>query len=313
MLLKELQYIIEIQACGSVSKAAERLYISQPALSKYVKNLENYLDVKLFERVGKHLILTDAGQKYLEAAHAMMETFTTMTNELKSTGNLIHGLLRVGTSNSRSPLLLSKTIPLFREKYPNVEIQLFEESSYKLENKLAEGMIDLLITKGPVSSFAKLFVSKPLFTEELLLSLPEGHPAIAQAKEDVGSSFPWIDLSLLKDETFILLKAGQYTRFLADQIFADYNFYPKNYISTANIETAIRMSANGMGPTFVPSFFTENQYPSQQNHPLFSSVGRDSRHIYSTFKIIYRQDCQLTRYMQSFIELLQEQFGDGSA
>ena len=309
MLLKELRYIIEIQECGSVSQAAERLYISQPALSKYVKSLEDSLDIKLFERVGRRLIPTDAGLKYLEAARSMMDTFTTMSNELKNSDNLIHGLLRVGTSNSRSPLLLSKSIPLFHFKYPNVEIQLYEESSYKLENKLAEGLIDLLISKGPVSSLSK-FVAKPLFTEELLLSLPQGHPLAAQAKPNGNSRFPWLDISLLRDETFVLLKTGQYTRLLVDQLFAEYEYYPKKILTTTNIETAIRMSANGIGPTFVPSFFTVNRYCSDLALDFFS-VGRKSGHLMSTFNIIYRQDCNLTRYMQSYIEILQDQFGDG--
>lgn len=307
MILKELRYILAVREHGTLSGAAESLFISQPALSKYIKNLETYLDVKLFEKVGKRLIPTDAGLKYMDAAQSMLHTFDNMTNELKSSDNLIHGLLRIGTSNSRSPLLLSQTVPRFHELFPNVEIQLFEESSYKLENKLAEGLVDLLVTKGPVTNENR-FATLPLFTEEILISLPCGHPAIAHAKTIDNSEYKWLDLSLLADESFVLLKSGQYTRVMADKLFDYYGFFPKKHLATANIETAIRLSANGMGPTFVPSFFAKNK-DIQNLNLCFFSVGYDLKHMYSYFNIIYRQDAQPTRYMKCFIELLQDYFG----
>lgn len=311
MLLKELRYVIMIDECGSISKAAENLFISQPALSKYLKNLESYLDVNLFERIGNRLIVTDAGSKYIEAAKSMLAIFDNMSNELTASDNLIRGVLRVGTSNSRSPLLLSKTVPIFHSMFPNVNIQLFEQSSYKLENQLADGMIDLLITKGPLTNVDK-FIADPLFTEELLISLPKSRSLDIPSETSPGSSYPWLDISLLQDESFILLKPGQYTRALADKLFSDYGFFPKEYVATGNIETAMRMSANGIGPTFVPSFFARSRYADDLDLDFFS-VGKEHNHLYSTFNIIYRQDMQLTRYMKAFIALLHEQFGNGGS
>lgn len=128
MLLKELNYILAIEKYGTITKAAEHLYISQPALSKYIKTLEETLDTNLLENTGRSIILTDAGKHYAKAARKMMEIYETMSRNLLNSDNMIHGTLRIGTSFTRSPLLLPETLARFRQKYPNVELLLFEET-----------------------------------------------------------------------------------------------------------------------------------------------------------------------------------------
>lgn len=103
MLLKELNYILAIEKYGTITKAAEHLYISQPALSKYIKTLEETLDTNLLENTGRGIILTDAGKHYAKAARKMMEIYETMSRNLLNSDNMIHGTLRIGTSFTREP------------------------------------------------------------------------------------------------------------------------------------------------------------------------------------------------------------------
>lgn len=305
MLLKELTYILAVEKYGTISKAAEHLYISQPALSKYIHTLEETLDIKLLENVGRGVILTDAGKYYAQAAREMMDVYDAMSKNLLHSDNMIRGSLRFGISFPRSPVILPEVIARFHREYPNVEIVLFEENSSNLESQLASGIIDLIAAKGPVNSYYK-FASLPLVTEEFLLGLSEHHPAVSRAVPSEGAPYPWLDLRELSDTCFLLLKPGHHTRFMSDGLFKEIGFSPAQSIVTANVETAMGMASVGLGAVFLPSFFT---LKDSQFHPglRYFSVGtRPMERTYMDFCIMFRQEMHFTKYAKRFIQIMQE-------
>lgn len=305
MLLKELNYILAIEEYGTIRRAAEHLYISQPALSKYIHALEESLDVKLLENVGRNVILTDAGRYYAQTARDMMNIYNDMSRNLLNSDNMIRGTLRVGVTFTRSPLLLPEVLARFRREYPNVELLLFEENSSLLESQLANGIIDLIAAKGPVNSFYH-FASCPLFTEEFLLGLPKDHPAADRAIPSDGAPYPWLDLRELAGECFLLLKQGHHTRFMADQLFKQNGFAPQRSIMTANIETAMGMASAGLGVVFIPSFFTLKNVGLASGLRYFSVGARPLQRTYTKFSVMYRQEAHLTKYAKKFIQIMQE-------
>ena len=139
MIFKELRYILAVKECGNLSKAAEKLYLTQPALSRYIKNLEDSLDIKLFEHSGRKLILTDAGLRYVDAAYKMLDMYEDLLNDLHASDDTIRGSLRVGTTRQRGPMLLPGIVTRFHHSFPNVKLSLFEENSFTLEKMLADG------------------------------------------------------------------------------------------------------------------------------------------------------------------------------
>ena len=98
MLLKELRYVLAIHTYGTMAKASQHLYISQPALSKYIQNLEDTLNVELFHRNNGRLTLTFAGEQYVSAATRMLEIFENLENELTDVQNAAKGRIRLGIS-----------------------------------------------------------------------------------------------------------------------------------------------------------------------------------------------------------------------
>lgn len=305
MLLKELSYILAIEKYGSVSEAAKHLYISQPALSKYIHSLEETLDTKLLDNVGRNVILTEAGKSYTKAARDMMDIYDDMSRNLLCSDNMIHGSLRIGVTFTRSPMLLPEVLAKFCREYPNVEIQLFEENSYNLEAQLADGQIDLIVAKGPITN-ADDFTCHPLFTEEFLLGLHKNHPKIGAAILSSENTRPWLDLNEIRDERFILLKAGHHTRFMADQLFAQHGFLPSKTILTSNIETAIGLAETGLGAVFVPSFFTLKNCSQKTNLCFFSVGGAPLQRTYTEFNIVHRKKTHHTKYAMAFIQIMQE-------
>jgi len=143
---------------------------------------------------------------------------------------------------------------------------------------------------------------QPLFEEELLLAVPENTPNLPPPPES------WIDSSTLSQEMFILTKEGHHTRFLSDQLFQQYGFAPKSIVETANIETAVGMANNGMGLTFVPSYFSLMNANSGSRLKFYSIGLPPCRRTVTSFCLIHRRGIHLTKYARSFIDIMREEF-----
>lgn len=308
MIFKELRYILAVKECGNLSKAAEKLYLTQPALSRYIKNLEDSLDIKLFEHSGRKLILTDAGLRYVDAAYKMLDMYEDLLNDLHASDDMIRGSLRIGTTRQRGPMLLPSIVSEFHRAFPNVNLSLFEENSYTLEKMLANGDLDIIIEKGPVTNIGS-FEKIPLFTEELLCVV-SNNPSFLGKFFDTGNVPDRVNPTIFKDELFVLLKPGHHTRYMSERIFEDCHFFPENYIEISNVETVVRIIDQIQGVTFLPSYFASGENQRIRNLQTFSIDGLTIPPIFSTFNIIYREEYPLTRYAQAFIDITQEKFGN---
>ncbi|NMA06154.1 MAG: LysR family transcriptional regulator [Ruminococcaceae bacterium] len=300
MLLKELRYVLAVHEHNSFTKAANSLFISQPALSKYIKGLENDMGIKLFEKRGNRFRLTYAGQTYLDAAHAMMNIFDKMEQDLL-TNNPSRTLLKIGTTTFRGSYIFPKILPKYLELHPESEIMLFEEPAERLEKLLVEGTIDLIIVKLPLAMPNIAYV--PLFEEHILLALPKTHIHANKSVKKSGCKYPWIDMKYFHDDLFVLLKPGQRTRQISDNLLEKANIVPKRVISTNNIETAVRL-ASTIGVSFIPELFAIGNFDSSP--PLFFCIGEPI--TTSTFVLAYRRNGYLTRYAKDFHNLVVEYF-----
>lgn len=193
MDIKHLQYFIEVARTNSFSKAADNLFITQPTISKMIKNLESELGVPLFDRSRKKLILTDAGQIILEHAILIDKAFNNLHTALEDLVELRTGHIRIGLPPIFNTKLFPKLIALFHKKYPEITFQLVEDGSKKIEESVENGQLDLGIIVLPTND--KLFHSFPFLKEDLKLVIHHSHP-LAHREE--------IQLAELRNESFIL-------------------------------------------------------------------------------------------------------------
>lgn len=297
MNLKEIRYITTICETENLSKAAKILYVSQPALSKFIRCLEMDIGTNLFERVGNRLLITDAGKIYLEAAKVIIDTYDTMKNKMIDVENGIGGHLRLGVTTFRGSYILPTLLSEYCNIYPQIEISLFEESAPVLEKLLLDGVIDIAFVKKPFS--LQNFAYVLLYTEELLLSVPQDHPKIQFAVSRDDCKFPWIDTRKMNGETFILLKHGHRTRVIAEDIIKSANIMPKKIIQTDNIETAVGLSAAGLGISFIPELYAESCFCGKRPH--FFSIGEPT--TTSEFVIAYRNGQYISFAARKFIQI----------
>jgi DNA-binding transcriptional LysR family regulator len=300
MDFKELQYVLYIAKNNSISKAARELYISQPSLSKYLQNLERNLDIKLFERMGNNFILTYAGEKYIKCAREILRIKKGLDDEFFDIVNHRKGRLNVACSIIRSPYLIPETVPKFKEKYPNVEINFLEEiESNKLDKFLINGDADIAIFN--YSGNNSMLGCELLKNEEIILAVNRNHPLANEGKQIEGCKFPWIDIKRFKDDKFIINYPEQKSGEIAEKIFDKMNIKPKVVLKTRSIECAIRLVSCGFGVSFGSE--THLKYINLENRPIYFSIGEPK--ITVKLFVVYRKDSYLPQYVQDYINIVQ--------
>ena len=253
-------YILAIWREGSFSKAAERLYISQPSLSASVKRIEEKISVPIFNRSTTPVSLTEAGEEYVRYALKIEENEKDFERYIADYTNLLIGSVRIGGSSFFSSFMLPFMISEFNKKYPNVNFEIFEDSTKNLVEKLALGNLDFIIDNAVVNDDS---VSSVVCSSEMLLLAVPGHYEINDKlkkfrlnakdikQEKHLSHKSDVDLIEFSDYPFILLNPDNDTGRRANELFEKHNITPKILFHLDQQVTAYNVSVTGMGISFV--------------------------------------------------------------
>ncbi|MBD1939029.1 LysR family transcriptional regulator [Microcoleus sp. FACHB-68] len=175
--LDQLRILKAIAAEGSFKRAADSLYVSQPAVSLQVQNLERQLDVPLFDRGGRRAQLTEAGHLLLSYGEKILTLCQETCRAIEDLQNLQGGTLIVGASQTTGTYLLPRMIGMFRQRYPDVAVQLHVHSTRRTAWSVANGQIDLAIVGGEIPpELQESLEVVPYADDELALILPVFHP-----------------------------------------------------------------------------------------------------------------------------------------
>lgn len=240
MELQQLKYFVETAKSQSVTRAAEALCVAQPSVSQAIARLESELGVKLFDRVGKKIVLNSYGKLYLEAVQDVFARLDSAREELIVLQKTIEYPLTVVTwkHSSICPLILVN----FFEQHPAVNITVLQESmSYIEENGID---YDIALVVGTQEDPAP-YPNEVLFQEEINLAVNRNHPL---AKYD---SLP---LSAAKDEPFIMKTGGTPMRRMTEAFCRLAGFTPKVLFENHDSDTLRRMIQLGMGVGFFPEY-----------------------------------------------------------
>jgi DNA-binding transcriptional LysR family regulator len=244
--LDQLRILKAIAAEGSFKRAADSLYVSQPAVSLQVQNLERQLDVPLFDRGGRRAQLTEAGHLLLSYGDRILALCQETCRAIEDLQNLQGGTLIIGASQTTGTYLMPKLIGLFRHEYPDVAVQLHVHSTRRTCWSIVNGQVDLAIIGGEVPLELQTSLDiEPYAEDELALVLPVFHP-LAQ-KETVQRE----DLYRLN---FITLDAQSTIRKVIDQILVRSNIDPrllKIEMELNSIEAIKNAVQSGLGAAFI--------------------------------------------------------------
>lgn len=239
----------------NITHAAEKLFISQQALSKSIMNLEKELGVSLFHRA-RDLELTYAGRKLQQYASSIIQMEHEMRQIANDVNNSLTGELRLGISHTCGRAILPFLLPRYHKAHPGIQLYLQEGNSLELEYSLQQGNLDLVIGFSPIGS--ETIKETHLMDERLFLVVP---PNLMQeyfgskADQIRRKSHQKLDLSLFTNIPFIALKKGNRLRTMIDQYGEKIGFQPNILLETENTETAFALAQSGMGITIYPELF----------------------------------------------------------
>ena len=244
--LDQLRILKAIAAEGSFKRAADSLYVSQPAVSLQVQNLERQLDVPLFDRGGRRAQLTEAGYLLLNYGEKILTLCQETCRAIEDLQNLQGGTLIVGASQTTGTYLLPRMIGLFRQRYPDVAVQLHVHSTRRTAWSVANGQVDLAIIGGEIpAELQDSLQILPYAEDELALILPSFHPL---AKLD---SIQKEDLYKLQ---FIALDSQSTIRKVIDQVLSRCDIDTRRFkieMELNSIEAIKNAVQSGLGAAFV--------------------------------------------------------------
>ncbi len=236
---KILEYVSAVARTASFSQAAKSLFISQPALSKYIRNLEDQIGAPLFYRIDGKVIPTYVGEVMLSYANQILPLEQEMAQALESIDSR-SGRIKIGLPHLWCSHLLPSIIEDLRASFPDLELIIDEVSSAdKLENMLLNHEIDLAIMRDHMHT-AKL-TSAFLRKDEIMLVLDANHPLAQKAVAVEGRKYPVIDPAELGPLTFILQRSTQIIRQRVDQIFEKAQIKPMIDLTLCSIEASIKL------------------------------------------------------------------------
>ncbi len=253
-------YIIAIYEEGSFSKAANRLYVSQPSLSASVKRIEERISLPLFDRSTSPVSLTEAGREYIRYALEIREKEQNFERYISNLANTVSGSVKIGGSSLFSSFFLPTMISEFNSIYPAVKFEIIEDSTKNLTEKLRLGTIDIIIDNAIIDDPA--IRSTVYKTETLLLAVPHNFSVNnklenyrlsvkdIKSKKYLSNKYD-VDLKHFSDCAFILLNPENDTGKRASNLFKKHNIKPNVSFLLDQQVTAYNISRTGLGISFV--------------------------------------------------------------
>ena len=240
MELHQLRYVVAVAETGNFTRASERCSITQPSLSQQILNLEKEVGHKLFHRLGRKAVLTEAGATFLERARRILFEVENAAKELKDHPSLDRRIT-VGAVPTVAPYLLAPLVARCRETHPNLLVHVREDFRSDLCRLVVEGELDLAVVTLPIKDH-RLSI-EPLLTEPLLLVVGKGHPLAGRSE---------ITANDLAEETFVTMGDSSTLAAQIRSFCGDHNFAPKIGYRCAQVATLKLFVAMGAGISILP-------------------------------------------------------------
>ena len=240
--LQQLRYAAAVADEGHFGRAAQACFVSQPALSTQVRELESRLGVQVFERTTRGVLVTEAGADVLERARRILQEVDDLCEAAAGAGGDLGGSLRLGVIPTIAPYVLPDAIPRIEAAHPGVELYLREDRTESLVTQLQAGELDLLLLALPLhrSGIEEL----ALYDEPFVLAMPEHHRLATAARCEVAD---------LDGERLVLLEEGHCLR---DQALAVCDLAGRDglvEVQGTSLPTVVQMVGSGLGVTLLPA------------------------------------------------------------
>lgn len=304
---KNPEYFLTIVAEGSISRAAKKLYVSQPYLSQHVTRLEQEYGVRLLDRSTVPLTVTEAGSVYVKYLESCRQLHQKLLGDFASLGMNREQTLRLGFSNWRANTLLPDILPIFSERCPQVRIDLFELPTNELYRLAETGDIDFAVTNA-AADVPDTVTTETVLYERILLVGHRANPAAAELlrRRERGEG---VDLHLIEDERVILMQPKIVISERIRNFLDQRQIVLRNVTYCTNTTTALNLVARNYGFCFLNETGIRSA-PDRDELCFFDLNTPDMVH---PLCVIYRKNSYLRPAARTFIDVMNEFYRDTAA
>lgn len=312
-MFKHMDYVYAVYQEKSFTKAAERMFVSQPALSSTVKKLEKDLGYPIFERNGKEVVPTYLGEKYIRAAEEIRLIQNNLAQEIDDLLQLRKGKIVLGSTTFIVSNVLPRLLRQFSQANPNIEIEILVEQSTVLREKLEKGLVDIAIDNALGREPEYEYI--PLLRERILLGVPERlavndryrqyqiSPELIRDEKCNYEALPKIPIAAFSREPFILLKSGNKMRQIAGNIFAESGVDPSICFEFDQLMTSISFAEGGFGICFFTDTILRYVGPCHNVVCYQPETGYSDRTLY----IMHKKNKYISVASRALIDFLKQQ------
>jgi LysR family transcriptional regulator, low CO2-responsive transcriptional regulator len=286
----QLGSFLEVAKLQSFSRAAEKLFRTQPAISAQVRLLEQECGEKLFDRSGKKVLLTPAGEILYRYAEKLLNLQKEALQAIAELNQTPRGKLYIGANEATCLYVLPKTFARFKQLYPLVSISIYRNFSHKILQKVQEGAVDLGIVTLPLTA-NNLEVLR-VFRDEVQVVVPKSHPLAKNRKATVEE---------ISHHPLILPKTG-HTRVVIDRLLRDYRDHLQISMELASVETIKKFVGAGLGISLISRTYAQPEVTAG----LLKLIPLEDQKIYRELGLVYRRDRYLSLPTKVFIEVVRE-------
>lgn len=289
--LEQYRIFASVANNKSFSKAADELYITQPAISQSIKLLENELGTQLFVRTSRGVVLTEAGEILYIYVEQGLSTFKSAENHINELKALEHGKLNIGASDTLCQHFLLPYLKKFHEKYPNVNLKVTNRTSRETVELLKQGKVDI----G--------FINMPTETGEniLVISVAKLHDCFVYNEKHFPNIYNKTKLGELQDFPLLMLERESSTRRYIDDYFKSKNIMLSPQIELGSHDLLLSFAEIGLGFAAVVREYSINEL---QNGNL-KEVELTSEIPSRTIALIYQNKMPLTFSAKEFIRMIE--------
>jgi len=292
MELRQLKYFVSLAQSGTFSEAAERVHISQPALSQQIKKLEQELDALLIERMGKGVKLTEQGKHFLTEAMNVLDSVRSASESVNRDENSLHGSLRFGIIPTIAPYFLPSMMDRLRVDPDEVNIHIEEKQTDTLIQQLKMGEVDHLLLSPPIPEDGLL--TEKIGREPFQLALAEDDPLADRTS---------IALDEITEEPILILEEGHCLRDQSLSFCEQQNVQPNVVFQGSSLQSIMNMIETGFGYSFVPRMVVDSEQTRNLSFVPFEEP-RPHREII----LARRKSTRLTRLDEAVYEIVENWF-----
>ncbi|MDI6021936.1 LysR family transcriptional regulator [Leucobacter sp. UT-8R-CII-1-4] len=315
MNLEQLTGFVEIAALGHFTRAAERLHLAQPSLSRQISSLERELGVELFHRARGNVSLTAAGERLLPIARRMLADAESARGEMAELAGLRRGRIRLGATPTLCTSLVVDVLAEFRERYPGIDIEILERGSRSLIAALVEGTLDLALIVTSVSSGGARAVleREPILSERLVAvssaaapdpftagpftaDQPATDPIDSREKPSQVRAISLAELAAIEQVSF---PENYDLRAAMDAAFSAEGLSPTIAVEGAEMDAALSFAERGIGVAVVPAMVAVNR-------PALRATPFASTNLTRTISMARRSDMAPTHAASAMQALIRE-------